>query len=142
MGHKNHLWVTKPIVRHYGRISYEEKFARLSDIKIVQVKYIIISVSPNSTLVHTRYYHYIFILLKQYPKHRFYGVLSGDVIFLIVQAIQNCPKEIRIDIQKCPSVPDPDQLPVQPSTEQSLWSCPSDMCYSLLLHGYNVTPLC
>ena len=38
MVHKTHVCVTRPMVRHYGRISYEESFGRLSAINIVQVK--------------------------------------------------------------------------------------------------------
>ena len=64
MKHKTHVWVTRPMVINYGRISYEYAFVRLSKINIVWVKSIIISVIPNSTLVHIRYYHYIFIVLK------------------------------------------------------------------------------
>ena len=42
MGHNTNVWVTGQLIGHYGRMSYEESFVRLSKIKIVQVKYIII----------------------------------------------------------------------------------------------------
>ena len=47
MRHKTHIWVTRPMLRHYGIIYYEEIFVRIFEIKIVRVKYITISVRPN-----------------------------------------------------------------------------------------------
>ena len=64
-------------------------------------------------------------------------LLSGDVIFLLIQWIRLCLKESRINNNKKYSIPDPEQRLLPLSAEQSIRYCPSKLCQSVPYHGYN-----
>ena len=79
-------------------------------------------------------------LKPSFNTHGFSGVLLVYMIFFLVQVIQNKLEKSGIGIHKSPYLTEPDKPLVPQSVEQSLWSCPYDLCQIILGRGYNNPP--